>query len=121
MNLNKIEKIINKVEGAGTFALDTPLAFYRITELVNSFDWSSSYVGYNQQRVIFKASGIYKLVPVMEIKEAPTTGTVGVDYDYVNGRYWLYMKPKGVLTYDTLAVSGIGAVKLRQKVTGGVM
>ena len=121
MNLAKIEAIINKVEGAGTFALDTPLVFYRISTLVNSFDWSGSFVGYDKHRVVFKSTGLYYLVPVLKSETEPTSGTIGVDYDYVNGKYWLYMKPNGVLTYDILSVGGIGAVKLYQKVTGGVV
>jgi len=38
MDLTKIANIIDKFEGAGTYALDTPLVFYRISSFVNSFD-----------------------------------------------------------------------------------
>jgi hypothetical protein len=38
MTLTKLEKIINMVEGAGTYVVDVPLAFNRISSLVNSFD-----------------------------------------------------------------------------------
>jgi hypothetical protein len=49
------------------------------------------------------------------------TGVMGSDYDIVNGRYWIYMKPKGVLVYDIFSANGIGTVKLYHKVSGGVI
>lgn len=121
MNLVKIEKIINKVEGAGTFAVDTPLVFYRISNLVNSFDWSGAFVRYDKSRVVFKSNGLYYIIPVLRTDAAPAGGTIGVDYDYVNGQYWLYMKPHGNFAYDILSISGIGAIRLYEKVTGGII
>lgn len=120
MNLTKIANIINKFEGAGTYALDTPLVFYRISTFVNSFDWSGSFVGYDKCRVVFKATGLYYIIPVLRSDTQPS-GVNGVDYDYVNGSYWMYMKPGGDLAYDILSVGGIGAVKLYNKVTGGTV
>lgn len=120
MTLARIKKIIDKVEGAGTYVLNTPLVFYRISGIVNSFDWSNTFVRYDKCRVIFKSNGTYQIVPVMLVKEQPI-GTVGVDYDIVAGKYWLYMKPGGVLAHDTLGVSGIGSIKLYNKVSGGVV
>ncbi len=120
MTLANLQKMINKVEGSGTYVVDTPLVFYNISMLVNSFDWSGSFVGYDKSRVVFKSNGLYYIIPVLESKEQPS-GTVGVDYDIVKGRYWLYMKPKGDLTYDIMSVKGIGTIKLYPKVTGGVV
>lgn len=120
MNLIRIEKIINKVEGAGTFVLDTPLALHNIATIVNSFDWSGSFVRYDKVRVLFKANGLYYLIPVMKVDERPA-GVGGVDYDEVNGNFWLFMKPRGTLACDILSVSGIGAIKLYPKVTGGII
>lgn len=118
MNLTKIANIIDKFEGAGTYILDTPLVFYRISTFVNSFDWSGTFVGYDKCRVVFKATGLYYIIPVLKSDTQPT-GINGVDYDYVDGSYWIYMKPGGDLAYDILSVGGIGAVKLYKKVTGG--
>ena len=105
MTLTKLQKLIDKAEGVGTYAVDTPLPFYRISTIVNSFDWSGTLVGYDKCRVIFKANGLYYIIPVIPVDNEPS-GTVGVDYDIVNGKYWLYMKPSGTLTYDILSVSG---------------
>ena len=120
MTLTKIEKIINKIEGAGTFSLNTPLVFYNIAVMVNSFDWSGSFVGYDKSRVVFKSNGLYYIIPVLKSDTQPS-GVNGVDYDYVKGQYWLYMTPKGNTAYDILGVSGIGAIRLYEKVTGGVV
>jgi len=121
MTLIKIEKIINKMEGAGTFSLDTPLVFYNISTLVNSFDWSGMFVGYDKCRVIFKSNGLYYVIPVIEVSTPPSGGVNGVDYDTVNGKYWLYMRPHGDAAFDILSVSGIGAIRLYNRVTGGVI
>lgn len=120
MNLIKLAKIINKVEGAGTFVLDTPLAFYRISTLVNSFDWSGTFVHYDKCRVVFKADGLYYIIPVLESATQPT-GVSGTDYDFIEGKYWIYIEPKGTMTYDVFSTSGIGVVKLYHKVTGGTI
>jgi hypothetical protein len=120
MTLTKLEKIINKMEGAGTYALDTPLAFHNISAIVNSFDWSGTLVRYDKCRVVFKASGLYYVIPVAESQTLPT-GDIDVDYDIVGGRYWIYMKPRGNLAYDILSVAGIGSVKLYPKFIGGTV
>jgi hypothetical protein len=35
---------------------------------------------------MFKANGLYYIIPVAEVKTLPT-GVMGSDYDIVNGRY----------------------------------
>lgn len=120
MTLAKLQKIINMAEGAGTYVLDTPLAFYNISTLVNSFDWSGTLVSYNKCRVVFKANGLYYIILVHEVPTEPD-GVVGTDYDIINGKYWIYMKPRGNLTYDIFSTTGIGAVKLYPSVRGGVI
>ena len=71
-------------------------------------------------RVVFKANGLYYVILVHEVPTEPT-GVVGTDYDIINGRYWLYMKPRGILTYDIFSTNGIGAVKFYPSVRGGVI
>lgn len=120
MRLDKIELIINKIEGDGVFQYDTPLVFYRIDKIVNSFDWSAAYVEYNKSRVIFKTNGLYYVVPVLEVPTEPV-GVVGQDYDIVGGKFWLYQKPNGRLTYDVLSTDRIGSFSIKPLVSGGVV
>lgn len=121
MTRTQVQTIIDKIEGAGTYVEDTPLAFYKISSIVNSFDWSRSSVTYDICRVIFKPNGLYYLLPVKESKQEPVGLTVNVDYDIVGGRYWVYMKPKGTPTYDMLAIRGIGSINFIPSVAGGVI
>ena len=120
MTLNKIKKIIDKVEGTGAYVVNKPLAFRRISNFVNSFDWSSVFVGYQHCRIVFKANGLYYLIPVVEANTQPS-GTVNQDWDFVDGKYYAYMKPKDMMAFDIYSVSGIGVVKLLVKVAGGVV
>lgn len=120
MTLNQIETIVNKIEGPGTFVLNEPLIFRRIKEIINNFDWSTTAVNYNLARVRFTADGLYHIIRVMEVEEEPSEGTIGDDYDIVDGKYFIYMKPKGNPAFNIFATEGLWAININPKVTGGV-
>lgn len=120
MTINQIETIVNKVEGSGTFAFNTPLVFRNLKEIVNTFDWSTMRIHYSVARVIFTEDGLYYVVPVLEVKQEPT-GIVGDDYDIVDGKFYIYMKPDNKLSFDILSTEGIWAINIIPKMTGGIV
>ena len=120
MTISQIEAIVNKVEGSGTFEFDRPLVFRNLKEIVNTFDWSTTRIHYSVARVIFTEDGLYYVIPVLEVKEEPT-GIIGEDYDIVDGKFYIYMKPKNKLSFDILSTEGIWAINIIPKVTGGVV
>lgn len=118
MTVDQIRTIIDKFEGTGTFVLDKPLVLRKVNQVVNIFDWSMVTINYRFNRLIFTEDGLYFIIPVSEVKNEPK-GVIGSDYDIVDGRYWIYMKPAGKLAFDILPMDGIQAFNILPGKIGG--